>query len=224
MSEAVQNLLTLAESLNSKAIILLVQEEAGLLAILHIYHIADTIFNDFNLGIKRFADEAFHALHALLQADLGVTALVNAADGNAILSQDFLQLVQNDRLETVNAQSQGFDYQNIGKLVDDDTRQEICLTEDQAAAGSVYGCFAVLPGVTDTHLNESVIDYGIFFAGHHTDGDFGTGVDKALAHRIAVKVRNENHITVLERSLNFVNLVIIDPGTAGLQGAAFAFF
>ena len=72
-------------------------------AILNIYHIADTIFNDFNLGIKRFADEAFHALHALLQADLGVTALVNAADGDAVLSQDFLQLVQNDRLETVNA-------------------------------------------------------------------------------------------------------------------------
>ena len=38
-----------------------------------------------------------------LSPDLGVTALVNAADGNAILSQDFLQLVQNDRLETVNA-------------------------------------------------------------------------------------------------------------------------
>ena len=66
VGEAVQNLLTLAESLDSKAVILLIQEEAGLLAILHIYHIADTIFNDFNLGIKRFADEAFHTLHALL--------------------------------------------------------------------------------------------------------------------------------------------------------------
>ena len=72
-------------------------------AILNIYHIADTILYNFNLGIKRFTDETLHALHALLQADLGVTALVNAADGNAILSQDFLQLVQNDRLETVNA-------------------------------------------------------------------------------------------------------------------------
>ena len=45
----------------------------------------------------------------------------------------------------------------------------------------------------------------VSFAGHYTDGDLGTGVDKALSHRVAVKVRNENHITVFELSLNFVN-------------------
>ena len=216
MGEAVQNLLVLTKSLDGKAVVFLIQEEAGFLAILDIYHIADTILYNFNLGIKRFTDETLHALHALLQADLGVTALVNAADGDAVLSQDFLQLIQDDRFQTVNAQRQGFDYQNIRKLVDDDARQEIGLAEDQAAAGGVYGRFTVFPGITDTHLNESVIDHGIFFAGHYTDGDLGTGVDKALSHRVAVKVRNENHITVFELSLNFVNLVIIDPGTAGL--------
>ena len=77
--------------------------------------IADAVLYNLHLGIKRFADETLHALHALLQADLGVAALVDAADGDAVLSQDFLQRVQDGRLETVDAQSQGFDHQNSRK-------------------------------------------------------------------------------------------------------------
>ena len=56
---------------------------------------------------------------------------------------------------------------------------------------------------------------GIFFAGHHADGDLGTGVDKALSHRIAVEVGDGDHIAVFEISFDFIDLIVVDPGAAG---------
>ena len=153
-----------------------------------------------------------------------IVALEKAVDPLAVLLQNLDDEREEHILDLLHAERQRLRDEQVFKPVDRQAGEGVCLAEDQAAAGGIHGGFAVFPGIADTHLDECVIYNGIFFAGHHADGDLGTGVDKALSHRVAVKVRNENHITVFELSLNFVNLVIIDPGTAGLQGAAFAFF
>ena len=88
MGEAVQHPLALAQPLDGQPVVFLVEEEAGFLAVLHIHQIADAVFHDFHLRVKFLPDEAFVALHALLQAHLGVAALVDAADLYAVPGED----------------------------------------------------------------------------------------------------------------------------------------
>ena len=116
VGKAVQHLLWLdaaAEILDSQPVVFLVQEEAGFLAVLHIHHIPDSIFKDFHLGVKCISHESLMALHSLLQTDLGIAALVDAADGNPVLRHDLSELVHNDRLQSVDSQGQGFHHQHI---------------------------------------------------------------------------------------------------------------
>ena len=116
VGKAVQHLFRFdaaAEILNSQPVVLLVQEEACFLTVLHIHHITDPIFQDFHLGVKGISYESLMALHSLLQTDLGIAALIYAPDGNSVLRHDLSELVHNDRLQTVDSQSQGFHHQHI---------------------------------------------------------------------------------------------------------------
>ena len=116
MGKAVQHLFWLdaaAEILDSQPVVLLVQEEAGLLAVLHIHHIPDPIFPYFHLGVKGISHESLMALHTLLQTDLGIAALIDSPDSDSVLRHDFSELVHNDRLQAVDSQGQGFHHQHI---------------------------------------------------------------------------------------------------------------
>ena len=77
-----------AEALNRQPVVFLVQEEAGFLAVLDVHQVFHSVLLNLNLGVERLADEAFEALHPLLEADFGVAALVDAPDGDAVLRQN----------------------------------------------------------------------------------------------------------------------------------------
>ena len=87
MGKAVQHPGILTELLNGQTVILLIQEKACLLTVLHIHQIADTVFHDFHIGIKGFADEAFDTLHALFFPFPGVASLIDAANLHAVPGQ-----------------------------------------------------------------------------------------------------------------------------------------
>ncbi len=61
MGKAVQNTFSFTKPLDRQPVIFLVEEEAGLLAVLDIYQIADTIFNDLYFCIKWFPDKALYS-------------------------------------------------------------------------------------------------------------------------------------------------------------------
>ena len=103
MGEAVQHPLAGAEALHCQPVVFLVQEKAGLLSILYIHHVLDPVFHDLYLRVKGVSDKALVPLHAFLEADLGVAALVDAPDGDAVLRQHFFQLFQDHRLPAVDS-------------------------------------------------------------------------------------------------------------------------
>ena len=63
--------------------------------------------NSFHRTVRtaRPPEEALHPLHALLEAHLGVAALIDAPDGDAVLGQQLLQQLHDGDLEAVDAQS-----------------------------------------------------------------------------------------------------------------------
>ena len=146
MGKAVQHPGILTELLNGQTVILLIQEKACLLTVLHIHQIADIVFHDFHIGIKGFADKAFDTLHALFFPFPGVASLIDAADRDAILFQNTLQFFNNRLFHPIDTQRQRLYHQHIRELIYDHTRNPVRLAENHTAAGSVHRLLPILPG------------------------------------------------------------------------------
>ena len=224
MGEAVQHPGAPAEPPHRLAVILLVQEEAGLLAVLHIHEVADPVLHDLHLGVKGSPQEALVPFHPLLEADLGVAALIDAPDGDAVLGQQLLQQLHDGDLEAVDAQSQGLYHQHVGELVHHQPRQEVRLPENQAAAAGVHHLFPVLPGVFQPHEEEILVDLRVRVPGEHPNGKLGAPVQKALAQRPAVLAADPDQAAVLRPRRDIRDLIVIDPGAAFLQVPSLSLF
>ena len=216
MRKAVQHLLPLTQPLNRQAVILLIQEKSCFLPVLYIHQIPDTIFHNLHLCVKGFSYKALISLHALLLPYLGVTAFIDPPNFNALLRQNLFQLFQNHWFPPVNTKSQRFDYQNVTEFINHDSRKEICLPKNHTAAGCICHCLSVFPGIANPHFNKVFIYLCVRFSCHHANSNFGTGIDKSLSHGISVKILHTNHVSVFIITLNFCNLIIVNPGAAGL--------
>ena len=91
MCKTVQYMLTTGDLSNSLTIILLIQEEACFLTVLHIYIIPDPVFNDFRQRLPWFCSlckrkPALVFLHAFQQADLHIVAFIQAPDFLTLLT------------------------------------------------------------------------------------------------------------------------------------------
>ena len=58
MSKTVEDFLILAEHVDCGAVIFLIEEKSGFLAVFHVHDVADAVFDDFHFGVECFADEA----------------------------------------------------------------------------------------------------------------------------------------------------------------------
>ena len=93
MGEAVEHAATAGKARDREAVILLVEEEAGLLAVLHVHAVIDAVLADLRHGAHGHVpalerEPALPLLHALKGADGRVVALENAVDHNAVLGED----------------------------------------------------------------------------------------------------------------------------------------
>ena len=79
------------QALDGQAVVFLIEKKAGFLAVLHVDLVFDAVFLDFHHRVEGVADKALDPLHALLQADLGVAALVDAADCNPVGGENVLE-------------------------------------------------------------------------------------------------------------------------------------
>ena len=93
MCKAVQNLRPLAELLDSKTVIFLIQEKSGLLPIPDIYFIFHIVLFNLNKRRKFFSDKSLSKFHSFLATYLCITSLIDSTDPDPILSKDFLQCI-----------------------------------------------------------------------------------------------------------------------------------
>ena len=211
MGEAVQDPGAFAEAVDRSSVVLLIEEEACLLAVFHVDYVADAVLGDLHFGIEGRRQKALFAGEALELADLGVASLIDSAHADAVLVQHGDQGCQNIALQAVNAKREGFHDQNIFVLVDSQSRQEIGLSEDQAAAGGVDHLLSVLPGASDP-LREKGGRHRLFpAAGEKAHSDLGLCIHKAVSHEISVEVLYGQNIAVPELTAQLGDLVVVDP-------------
>ena len=134
MGKAVEHSRVLAELLHSQTVVFLIQEETSFLAVLDIDEIMDTILDNLNAGVKRLGEKSFHTLHAFLLTHFCIASLKHAADLNTVFCQNLLQQTDDRHFHFVDAECQRLDNQHIGEFIHYESRQEVCLAKDQAAA------------------------------------------------------------------------------------------
>ena len=215
MGEAVQHPAAAGQGLDGQPVVLLIQEKAGLLPLGHVHLIADAVLHNLHHRIEGVGQEALHPLHALLEAHLGVASLVDAPDGDAVLLQKIHQQRQNGGFQPVDAQGQGLHHQHVGKLVHHQAGEEIGLPEDHPAGGGVHRVLAVLPGG-----QKIPVDDGPGVPGQDAHRDGGGPVKEAHPQGVAVVVLDADDAAVGGFAQNLCNLVVVNPGAAGLEGAA----
>ena len=89
MCKAVEHFCIFAEMLDRFSVVFLIKEESCFLSVFDIDHVADTVFFDLHVGIKRFSDKSLVQLHAFLTAYFCIASLIDTADLDAVCCQDF---------------------------------------------------------------------------------------------------------------------------------------
>ena len=179
VGKAVQHSVTGSNAGHSPAVVFLVEEKAGFLAVLKINVVEHAVLADLSLGAVgvRLAGQVKPAL-VLCQALLGpqglVVALVDALNGLAVSAQDLHQQGEEDGLELFHANAQGLGDKDIVEPVHSQARELVSLAKDDTAGGQVGGLqhsLAVGPGVFDTALPESGIKGVVGVAGDEPHPD-----------------------------------------------------
>ena len=196
MGKAVEHSRVLAELLHSQTVVFLIQEETSFLAVLDIDEIMDAILDNLNAGVKRLGEKSFHTLHAFLLTHFCIASLKHTADLNTVFCQNLLQQADDRHFHFVDAECQRLDNQHIGEFIHYESRQKVCLTENQTTARCVRHFFTVLPGILHSFFQECFIDFLVDVSCHHTDTDFGMLVDETAPHRVSVEVAHQHDISV----------------------------
>ena len=222
VGEAVQHFGAPADAVDGAPVLLLIQEKAGLLTVFHIHDIYHAVFGDLNFCVKRLGEESFCARHAFFFAHFGVAALIDAADLHAVFCQNLNQAGENEALQTVDAQRQRFDDQNIFIFVHGQTREEIRLPEDQPAGGQIHDPSAVVHGLTDFPFYKGGRHRLRFLPGENPDPDGGRGVDKAVSEKISVVIFDADELAVRTGAFYMRDFVVINPQSALLESPGFS--
>ena len=152
MGKAVQNVRSPADLMDGPAVVLLVQEKAGLLAVFHVHDVADAVFRDGDLCIKGLCQKSLEALQAFLFPYLGVAPFIDAPDLYAVFGEDLRKGRKDISLDPLAPQGQGFHYQDILVLVHGQAGQKVGFPEDDPAGGGVDDVLSVFPGTADSFL------------------------------------------------------------------------
>ena len=186
MGKAVQHPSPPGQAGHRLAVILLIQEKARFLPVLHIYGILHPVLHDDGPGALRDGNSlqripALVLFQALVGPQCHVVALIDAPDGLPVLGQDLVEQREDHRFEPLHPQRQGLGHQKVVEPVHRKTGEGICLPEDEPAAVGIlpHHRFAVLPGIADPPLPEGGIKNVVGIPGNQTHPDLGGLADKA---------------------------------------------
>ena len=224
MSKTVQNPFPPAQPLNSRPVILLIQEKPCFLSILYIYDILNPIFFNLYLRIKRSAEKSLKTLHPLLQPYLGITSLINSPYLNPVPLQYPAESIQNHSLKPVNSQRQGLHHKHIRKLIHHQPGKPVRLTEYHPAAPGIHRLLPILPRIFHPLLQKSFIDYRPLFPRKKPHRNLRLRINKPNPQKIPVKIMNRNQIPIFKITGNTFYFIIINPHPPGFQSPPGPFF
>ena len=226
MGEAVQHRFAPGQPGHRLAVVLLVQEEAGFLAVFKVHGIADAVFHNVCAGEvrQRLPGQGIPALalgHALLVPQGNVVALIYPGDVLAVLPQDPDQLGEDHVLHPVQPQAQHLGHQHRAEAVHRQAREMVRLAEDHPAAGQLlrgHDGLAVVPGVFHPPGPEVRIEPVIGVAGQKPHPDQGAAVVKSGAQPAAPAAYHVHQVAVGRRAGNGGDLPLVHPGVAAGEG------
>ena len=134
MCEAVQYSCIPAKLLDRETIIFLVKEKSCFLSVFDINLISDTVFLNIDKCRKFFSDKSFVQFHTFLFTDFCVASLINTANSNTVLSENFLNKIQNLFFPAVYSECKRLHDQHILKLINDKSREKVSLAKNHTAA------------------------------------------------------------------------------------------
>ena len=228
MGEAVQHRLSLRQLCYRQPVVLLVQEEAGLLPVLKVHRIPYAVLRDvlggaLRRGLAGQHQPALALRHALQRPEGGVVAFVHAPDDLPVLPQDAYQQRQHPFLDTLHAQAQHLGHQHALEPVHRQPRKAVRLPEDDAAAPAVrlaHHRFAVVPGVAQPPFPEGIprrVVVGV--PRHQPHPYFGRAVIEPTAQPAALFRHHIHQAAVLRRAADRHHLALIDPRVPVHDGA-----
>ena len=255
MREAVEDPLARRQARHGAAVVLLVEEEARLLAVLEVDVVTHAVLADDAAGRRgrlrpgaggapgravgsipgRTAGRALERIPALIErkalllANLGIVALVDAGDVLAVLAQDAREQREQHGAEALHAHGEAFGHQDVLVAVDHQAREGVGLAEDKAAAVGVghasHDRLAILPRPTDFALPKRLVKAVVRVARHDADADLALQRDGTGPQIGALLVDDVDQIAVFDLApvgrgrSDLEHLGVVDPHVAGGQEA-----
>ena len=223
MGEAVQHPLARGQPGRRPAVVLLVQEEAGLLPVHVVHLVADAVLGDLDeavaLGLQpRQIHVPLALFEAFLQPQGAFVPLVDHVDGYAVLLEFLHQQPEQYTLADLDAQGQNLRHQHAFEPVHGPARQPVRLPENEAAGGEVlaHDGLAIVDSVADAAAEEGLVEGVVGVLGEDADQNLARVVVEPAAQVGALLAEHVRHGPVLA-GLPVHRLGPVDPGVAALQ-------
>ena len=233
MAEAVEHAAPAGDLPNGAAVVLLVEEEARLLAVLDVKVKDKAVLDDLDAGAFRnlrglAVPPALVLRQALLRAGRRVVALVDAAHVLAVGLERLEQQGIDRGSEELHAHRAHLRDQHVLIAVDDEAGHAVCLREDHAAGvdvglaagkgASAHGCLAVFPCPGDPAGPEGLVDAVVGVARDDAHANLRLLGKKPGSLPGAVLLKDVDHRAV-GAGLGLEDLPLEDPRVTRLERA-----
>ena len=208
------------------AVVLLVQKEAGFLAVFKVYGVPDPVFRDLGHGPggHGLAGEGGEALvlgQTLLVPQSFIVALVNTADILPVLPQRSDEKGEEGVIALLQPKREGLDHQNVVESVHCQSGQAVGLSKDHPAGGEVgrlQHALPIGPGVLEPAEPEAVVKGVVGVPGQKPHPDEGGKAQKPRPQPGALFAAYVHNGTVFHGFRAGKDLPGVDPGVTFLNG------
>ena len=214
--ETVQYGLSLDERCNRGAVLLLVEEEARLLAFLDIHPEVDAVLHHLHAVGNCAVHHACQLLQALQAANRHIAALIDA-----LWMHFFHQRVHHILLEALHAQRQALQHQYIAKAVHNQRGQAVALRENQSAGAQVRERAPVIDSFLDTAEDERAVNRLVVQA-HDAQGNLALRIVKRLRQEFALTGIHRHDVAGGEIALDARNIAAEHPRMSAVNPFFFA--
>ena len=235
MRETVEHATSRGDLAHGAAVVLLVKEKAGFLALLDVKPEDDAVFAHLELGAAFTLPPARMTRQPLLVAGGHVVSLVDALYLLAIGLQDVEQQLVEHRLEALHPDGAHLRDEHVLVAVDDQPRQAVRFGKDDSATvrvgfaagqgAAAHACLAVLPRPGELAAPECLVEAVVGVARDEADTDRAVLGDEARAQVGAVFLPHVDDAAVFHDAsvqrcgLDAFHLACEYPGVPFMYGA-----
>ena len=220
------------EACHGPAVVLLVEEETGLLAVLEIDVVVDAVLADLGLGgggvrLTRQLEPALVLPEALLGAQSLVVPLVDAVDGLAVGPQHLGEEGEEEGLELLHPHAESLGDEDVVEAVHGQARELVGLTKDDPAGREVVRLkdgLTVGPRILHPTPPEAGVEGIVGVAGDETNADLALEGDEAGAEVGTLGAHHVGEGAVLRLALGEGEDVVLVHPRVSAHKAGLGFF